>query len=435
MAALCEPSFIRRIDANRTVKDALEAGIRNRGTRQRVSVTDLVNPMQAYHSRTHPEVTIPLDRLQLMWTGTGFHRLFGAAVSTEEFLEQFVERDGVVGKIDIFEDFPIELKTSASLPEDLLAQRPAYVDQLAMYCYMAERRAGAVVVYRREEFGRDPALMAYRVAFHDLEKIGARMRERRDLFLDALARHDPSRLERCEWFGRRCDYESVCSCASAPPLRRIVDAEDALVSEDQAMADELKEAARSWRQRPTWAITLNDLVFPRRGVLFRTVGRTDDDDDNLADLQHGGFFSALTEAIRYSEPGAYKGTSISFETVRGVVRTHRAVPTVIRSTNTREMIERDRLPFERGYWIDRLALESALVGSDVGRLVVYYPRLGAGDKFMVYDLGLSGREHTLAEARRRLALFEARAGPSEFPPCGPAWMSRYCPYKDACACQ
>ena len=123
------------------------------------------------------------------------------------------------------------------------------------------------------------------------------------------------------------------------------------------------------------------------------------------------------------------------ERVRGVVGPHRAVPTVIRSTNTREMIERDRLPFERGYWIDRLALESALVGSDVGRLVVYYPRLGAGDKFMVYDLGLSGREHTLAEARRRLALFEAQAGPAEFPQCGPDWMSRYCPYKDACACQ
>src|SRR3972149_1878393 len=191
MAALCEPSFIRRIDANRTGKAALEAGIRNRGTRQRVSVTDLVNPMQAYHSRTHPEVTIPLDRLQLMWTGTGFHRLFGAAVSTEEFLEPFVERDGVVGKIDIFEDFPIELKTSASLPEDLLAQRPAYVDQLAMYCYMAERPAGAVVVYRREEFGRDPALMAYRVAFHDLEKIGARMRGRRGTFPPAPPRARP----------------------------------------------------------------------------------------------------------------------------------------------------------------------------------------------------------------------------------------------------
>ena len=40
-----------------------------------------------------------LDRLQLMLAGTGFQNLFGRTVSTEEFVEQFLELDDIVGKV------------------------------------------------------------------------------------------------------------------------------------------------------------------------------------------------------------------------------------------------------------------------------------------------------------------------------------------------
>jgi hypothetical protein len=99
------------------------------------------------------------------------------------------------------------------------------------------------------------------------------------------------------------------------------------------------------------------------------------------------------------------------------------------------MIERDRLPFERSYWFDRLALEAALIGQTQGRLIVYYPRVGSGDRFMVYDIGFRNMEQTIEEARNRLALFESHAAPEAFPACGPDWMSGYCPFKDDCACR
>ncbi len=436
MTTLCPPRGITRIDANRTVKDALDTAVRRQRERHRISVTDLVNPMQAYHQRTRPEIQIPLERLQLMWTGTGFHRLFGAAVSSEEYLEQFVERDGVVGHIDIYEDFPVEVKTTSSLPEDITFQRPGYVDQLGMYCYMVSSPEGSVVVYRRKEFGRDPGLRVFKVRFRDLDGIGERMRERRDLLADALARHDLSRLGQCEWWNRGCDYQAVCSCSAAQISGRVVDPSAILVDEDSDFAERLTTALAQWRDdRPTYAITFNDLVFPRRGVLIRTVNRSDDDDDNLFDLQRGGFFNALTEAMRYGEPGAYAGFSVSLESVRGVVRTHRGVPTIIRTTNTNEMIDRDALQYERPYWIDRLALETALRTQQTGRLIVFYPRLAGGDKFMVYDMGFRDSDATLAEARRRIALFEANAQATQFPRCGPDWMSRYCPFRENCACK
>lgn len=437
MDNLTPPGGIRRIEANRTLKDALEAAVQNHRVRERLSVTDLINPMQAYFQRTRADIQIPLERLQLMWTGTGFHNTFGAAVSSEEFLEQFVEKDGVVGKIDIYDDLPIELKTSASLPEDLLVQRSSYVEQLGMYCYMSTQRNGAVVVYRREEYGREPALRCFRVEFQDLESVGQRMRERRDLLLEALGRKDPSRLGQCEWWGRRCDYQDVCACAAATRSAPVVAPDSVSITEDSDMERSLLKAAKQWRERPSWAISFNDVVFPRRGVLLRTVGRSDDDDEdnNLGELQRSGFFSTLTSALRYGEPGAYSGKSVALDTVRGVVRMYREVPTIVRSTNTYRMIERDRLFSERPYWIDRLALETALVGSDAGRLVVYYPRLEGGDKFMVYDLGFKDLELTIAEAKRRLDLFANKAEARAFPVCGPDWMPGYCPFKDNCACK
>ena len=67
--------------------------------------------------------------------------------------------------------------------------------------------------------------------------------------------------------------------------------------------------------------------------------------------------------------------------------------------------------------------------------MVYYPRLPGGDKFMVYDIGFKELESTLADARRRIALFEANAAPRDFPACGPEWMPDYCPFKANCACK
>ncbi|MGH2398303.1 MAG: hypothetical protein ACRDF6_00535, partial [bacterium] len=101
MADAFSVQFVRGIDANRTLKDELTAVIRNKSSRRRISVTDLVNPRQSFFRWTRPEIQPSPERAHFMMAGTGFHDLFGRAVSTEEFVEQFVEYEGVVGKIDI----------------------------------------------------------------------------------------------------------------------------------------------------------------------------------------------------------------------------------------------------------------------------------------------------------------------------------------------
>ncbi len=188
------------IDANRTLKDELTAALKRQGRRRRISVTDLVNPRQAFFQRARPDIQPDPERKQAMLAGTGFHEVFGRAVSTEDFVEQFVEFQGIVGKIDIYEDIPVELKTTASLPAGLAAARASYIDQLGMYCTMTGRDAGRLFVYKRALYGRPGALRGFDVRFRDLRAVEQEMVRRRDLFRKALATNDPSALPRCEWF-------------------------------------------------------------------------------------------------------------------------------------------------------------------------------------------------------------------------------------------
>ncbi len=86
-----------------------------------------------------------------MWAGTGFHKTFGSAVSSEEYLEQFVEAEGIVGKIDIYEKIPVEVKTTSTPidTKDLLQYRPTYIEQLGMYCAMVNAHEGEIIIYQR----------------------------------------------------------------------------------------------------------------------------------------------------------------------------------------------------------------------------------------------------------------------------------------------
>ena len=428
-------AFVRGIDANRTLRDELTAAIRTQSARRRISVTDLVNLRQAFFRWTRPEIQPSPDRAQFMLAGTGFHDLFGRTVSTEEFVEQFVEYEGIVGKIDIYEEVPVELKTTGSNPDAPGAARPGYIDQLGMYCTMTGATSGRLLIYRREQFGRQPALRAFRVEFADLAPIGAEMQRRRDSFSAALERNDPGDLPQCEWFGRNCDFAEICHCETAPVLTRVVPQDGYRIERDDAVETKFLAQLSSADSRPA-GFRLNDLVFPRKAAFERQV--TDDEEESpdgievrLRDLERQGFRGTLDKALRFGIPGAFTREPVRLRSLTDRVGMFRDVPTLMRVTKFRDMVDRDRLPQAMGHYFDRLAFECALSGHDRGRLVLYYEVLG--EKFMVYDVGFKDVTAVHAEADRRLGLLESGASPSELPAC-PAWMAKFCRYKDRCGC-
>jgi hypothetical protein len=429
--------FVAGIDANRTVKDELSKAIAQQRARRRISVTDLVNPRQAFFRWTHPEIQPSPEKLQAMLSGTGFHELFGKAVSTEEFVEQFVEMDRIVGKIDIYEEVPAELKTTGFIPDDILAARPAYIDQLGMYCTMVGKAKGRLLLYRRAQYGREPMLKAFEVAFTDLDAVAREMRRRRDLLEAALAQEDPSGLPRCEWFNLNCDYEGICGCETAEPMGRVVPRDSIEIEELAPLAAQLSEQLRETPE-PRTPFTLNDLVFPRKAAYQRQA--TDEEESaedaaleaRLAQLEREGFKGALYKAIRFGVPGSFARIPLRLRDLQGTLQTYRGTPTLLRATKIRQMVERDRLAEIFSHYFDRLAFECALSRQRKGRVILYYEAL-AGEKFMVYDIWFRNLDQILAEADRRLTLLESGAPPSELPPC-PAWMAKFCRFAPGCGC-
>jgi hypothetical protein len=378
--------------------------------------------------------------MQLLFAGSGFHEVFGRTVSTEEFLEQFVEFEGIAGKIDIYKTVPAELKTTNKLPANVLLERPSYVDQLGMYCAMTQRTKSLLVLYKRTFFGNPPVLKVLDIEFKDLAVITNEMVRRRDLLQNAIACSDPAGLPKCEWFTLGCDYRNCCGCEQAESGGRVVPLEDVKLSENARFANVLLERLK---QRPpldnsSAGFRLNDLVFPRKAAFEHAPSEEDHEtadtnvETRLASMESQGLRGALFATMRFGVPGAFRRTAVSLQSLKGWVATYKDVPTMLRTTKFSKMVERDRLPETLTHYFDRLAFECALTGQERGRLLLYYESI-PGEKFMVYEVWFKNLPAIVAEAERRLKLLEEGAPAHQLPAC-PAWMSKFCRFSSICGC-
>ncbi|MFC1919404.1 hypothetical protein ACFLWX_01260 [Chloroflexota bacterium] len=432
--------LVRRIEANRTIKDTLMAKLRSSSPRTRISVTDLLSLKQAYFRRKYPEIVPTLERQQLMWAGTGFHELFGAAVSSEEFLEQFVEVDGVVGKIDIFESVPVEVKTTSRIADetDLPRKRPSYIEQLGMYCSMVAVPEGKIVIYQRDALpgAKDPLSVCH-VKFRELTAIGAEMARRRDLLEYALNKDDPSALPRCPWGSWICDYSTVCDCETTKIKESHTMLEQmSSLEPDQATAQEF--LSKLAQPRLGTKLRLNDIVFPRKTYFarIRKEGTEDEEEsedrrEQLVSMGKWGITGALWSSLRYGS-GVVQRIPVSMGTLNDMVLLYQDMPAIVRVSGLRSIVERERLPQVSPHYFLRLGFECALTGQDHGRLVMYYREVPREDaKLMVYDISFRNIEAVKGEISRRVSLLETARSPRELPPC-PSWMARFCRYSPEC---
>jgi len=436
-------SYVSRIEANRSVKDALMQSLKTRRPPYRISVTDLLNLKQAYFKRKYPEITPPLEKQQLMWAGTGFHKTFGSAVSSEEYLEQFVEAEGIVGKIDIYEKIPVEVKTTSTPldTKDLLQYRPTYIEQLGMYCAMVNAHEGEIIIYQRpaEESPSTSPLVVYHVTFPNLEAIREEMRRRRDLLVQALIANDPSNLPVCPWLNRQCDYSQVCDCAttSVPASHELADLAGEVYVDSRTCQQLLSKMAGA---QPSQLFGINDIVFPRKAYFERLKLQEtapieelrEDKKEYLRSMDERGFLDALRDSLRYGAPGEAQRIPVKHTPLADLVQTWQNLPTILRDPKFSSLVERERLPRAFPHYFLRLGFDCALTGNTRGRLLLYYVRVPREDaKLMVYDVNFRNLNAVKAEALRRLELLEKATSPIQLPKC-PSWMCPYCDYRLEC---
>lgn len=436
-------SYVSHIEANRSVKDALMQELKARRPPHRISVTDLTNLKQAYFKRKHPEIVPPLEKQQLMWAGTGFHKTFGSAVSSEQYLEQFVEAEGIVGKIDIYENMPVEVKTTSTPvdKEGLLQHRPTYIEQLGMYCAMVNISQGKIIVYQRQSEGPFQApLIVYHVTFPNLEAIRDEMRRRRDLLVQALISNDPSNLPICAWFGRQCDYSEVCDCETTSVLLsyKIAELAGEIQIDDITCQQFLAKLAEP---QPSQLFRINDAVFPRKAYFKRLEAekfapdeeeRQREKEEYLHSMDELGFIDALRESLQYGVPGEVQNIPIQYASLNDLVRIRQRLPTILRDPKLRSLVDRSQLVWTFPHYFLRLGFECALTNYSQGRLLLYYTKVIREDaKLMVYDVSFRNLNAIKTEALRRIEGLEKTTSPTQLPKC-PSWMCPHCSYKFEC---
>jgi hypothetical protein len=429
-------SYVSHIEANRSVKDALMKSLKTRRPPYRISVTDLLNLKQAYFRRKYPEIVPPLEKQQLMWAGTGFHKTFGSAVSSEEYLEQFVEAEGIVGKIDIYEKIPVEVKTTSTPVDtkDLLKYRPTYIEQLGMYCAMVNAHEGEIIVYQRPAEESPSPLVVYHVNFTNLEAIREEMRRRRDLLVQALISNDPSNLPVCPWFNTQCDYSQVCDCAttSVPASHEIAELAGEVYVDSMTCDQLLSKMAGA---QPSQIFGINDIVFPRKAYFERlklSEGVREEKGEHLRSMDELGFLDALRDSLRYGAPGEAQRIPVKHAPLADLVQIWQDLPTILRDPKFYSLVERERLPRAFPHYFLRLGFDCALTENTKGRLLLYYVRVPKEDaKLMVYDVNFRNLNAVKAEALRRIELLEKATSPLQLPKC-PSWMCSYCDYRLEC---
>jgi hypothetical protein len=438
MAEFDIAAYVSRIEANRSVKDALMQTLKTRRPPYRISVTDLLNLKQAYFRRKYPEIVPPLEKQQLMWAGTGFHKTFGSAVSSEEYLEQFVEAEGIVGKIDIYEKVPVEVKTTSTPVDtkDLLQQRPTYIEQLGMYCAMVNAHEGEIIIYQRP-VAQSPSvspLAVYHISFPSLEAIREEMRRRRDLLVQALIANDPSNLPVCPWFNKQCDYSQVCDCATTgvPASNEIADLAGEIYIDSTTCQQLLGKMAGA---QPSQLFGINDIVFPRKAYFERLRAGEEvrqEKEESLRSMDELGFLDALRDSLRFGTPGEAQRIPVKHAALVDLVQTWRNLPTILRGPKLSSLVERERLPRMFPHYFLRLGFDCALTENAKGRLLLYYVRVAREDaKLMVYDVNFRNLNAVKTEAVRRLELLEKATSPLQLPKC-PSWMCPYCDYRLEC---
>ncbi len=407
-----------------------------------VSVTDLVAPRRAFWRAVAP-VRVPAERRDRMDLGRAIHRRLEAALASEGTLEARVRRDGVVGRIDVLADVPIEVKTSASTVDaaQLTLARPDQVEQLAMYAALVGQPAGRLVTLVVSADAR-PAVQVVDLRFDATEPLRAEMVVRAEALRRAWAAGNPGGLPACRWFGRGCEFEDqgVCRCDGREPAvsdgirSRVVEVRDRA---DLAAGIRDRLSAEAPAERPGLAPQFRDLVYPRRAYFRATVAEPPVEFPARPPTEPPDLYARLVAAVEGGPIGEVARLRPQYPGPDEEVVGFRGWPYLLRSSRARARATAASLLEGQPQYGIELGFRCAATGVPSARLLLGRERaVDAADRVQVFELRFAptGAFARLAEERAHaLARAVRERSPAALPAC-PAWMYADCPYRADCGC-
>jgi len=421
----------------------LQARLENETGLRSVGVTDLISLRRAYYRTVGPPVPILPERQIRLDRGRSVHRKLGAQLAREGILEARVRRDGLVGRIDILADLPIEVKTSSAIvsPAELPAYRPDHIEQLGMYCGLLDRPVGRLLTLV-ESPAKTPEVQAVDVAFRSPPRIREEMVRRAGILRTAWKEARVDDLPRCAWYGKGCEYQeaSVCACTGreSGPARPLTDEVETLTARDDVQ-DRLRTELSSSSSVEDEATVgrFREILYPRRAYFERTAPASAVPEQAYLPSLEPDLYARLSEAVESGSPGEVARLPARTLEPEEEVVGFRGVPMLLRTSRAWARFRAEELVARFPQYALDLGLRCAVTGTDSGLLVVGFERAESNrDRLLVLELRFSSltpfsrmyreRSQGLADAVRDRA-------PARLASC-PGWMTTDCPYRSECGC-
>jgi hypothetical protein len=406
-----------------------------------VGVTDLVSLRPAFYRMLGPPVAMPPARQARIDQGRALHRLLGARLAREGALEARVRRGGLVGRIDLLTDVPVEVKTAGQTvePSTLPAERPEHVEQLGMYCALLDRPVGRLLTLVGEA-GKVRDVQAVDLAFGSPEKIYLEMARRADLLRAAWKAESVDGLPRCPWFGRGCEFAEagVCSCTGTEPTSVPIPGEVVRIDsrEDirRRVLSELSEPFSFDVSGPVWRF--REILYPRRAY-FERVSPVPEGPSGRGITLEKDLYARLTESLESGPAGEVAVLpSRATEPMEEVVG-FRGTPLLVRTSRAWQPYRAEELVPRAPQYALELGLRCALTGATSGYLVLGYERAETDrDRLQLLTLEfdtVTPFSRLLRERTRALSDALRDAAPASLARC-PDWMVADCPYRSECGC-
>lgn len=409
-----------------------------------VTVSDLIGPRRAYWRRVAPGTPIAEERRNRMEAGRSAHGRLVAALPREGSFEVRVRRDGVAGRIDLLADVPVEVKTGEPVGVDhLLELRPDHVEQIAIYCALAERLVGRIVTL-------SPGPSApLRVDAVDLEVpdpagVGIAIRGRAHRIREAVRDRRPAELPRCRWYGRGCEFQEarVCDCdgSEPPPSTEILDRIGARRPRP--------EVAERWRVAIEAAVPdpgnfplarFRDLLYPRRAYFEQTTPPPagSPPSERAAPTAGRDLYDRLVAAVEGGPVGEVARLAPVGPGPEEEVAGFRGIPFLVRTSRAWRRLGTDEVVARFPQYALELGWRCAATGTTEGFLFLAFEHAERdADRFEVMRLRFRSVADAAAEIDRRAEEFRAAVAegrPEALAPC-PGWMVEGCPYRGSCGC-
>jgi hypothetical protein len=408
-----------------------------------MSVTSLVSPRQAYWRAIGPPPPVDPERQLRLEVGRAFHRRLGVALSSEGALEVRVRRGGVVGRIDLLSDVPVEVKTSASsvgagqLPD----ARPEQVEQLAMYCALTDRGSGRLLTFVTENDAVGP-VQAVDIRFGEPATLRLEMQCRAEALRRSWVEHRASGLPPCRWFGRGCEFQeaSVCDCTGQEPVStsRLL-AEVQQITERVDVSDRIASRLRGIPRspEPPTLERFRDLLYPRRTYFERTMPAPVVPRPPSDPLEPPDLYGRITEAVESGPLGEVARLPSTLAEPEEEVGGFRGAPYLVRTSRRRDRATPTGLLDRNPQYALELGFRCVATGTASARLVLgqEYGEEGPGQlqAFEFHFAPSSVFARMWRERERLLASALRSRTPEALPPC-PEWMYSGCPYRSECGC-